>query len=210
MTPDPEPGLALGPLEIHVWSFSLGDAARGRRLPRAREIRAELLARYLEIDSERLEIIAAPGGKPVLADGSLQFSLSHSEAHAMLAVSRSLPVGIDLDQPRRPSEHRRGVRLEQGIRDRCSAREGAHVLAAADPLDEWTRLWTRKEAVVKATGQGVLDQLAQIDVLDESVVGLDGALTGSWRCLDLEPPWAGFHAAVAFPDVPGVNLVARR
>lgn len=194
----------LGEREVHVWSFSLGDPPRGRRRQAAREQRAAILASYLGVAASEVALVETETGKPALADRSLEFNLSHSGTLAVLAVSRSLPVGVDLEV------RRDSIDLTKGIRDRCTEREGRHVLAAADPHDEWVRLWTRKEAVVKADGTGVLDQLADVDVLEEQVRCVDGAVDGSWRCLDLDPPASGFHLALAVPDVPDVLVIQRR
>lgn len=196
----------LDPHEVHVWSFSLGDPPRGQRREIARRGRAAILARYLGVPAEAVRIAHAPGGKPIMApDGTgegaeLEFNLSHSGTHAVLAVARSLPVGIDLEA------HRDSIDLQKGIRDRCTAREGDWVLASADPHGEWVRLWARKEAVVKATGEGVLDQLGRIDVLGEHVTGVEDEPSGRWRCVDLRPPGPGFHLALAFPDLSDVRV----
>lgn len=190
--------------EVHVWSFPLGEPARGLRRQLARGRRTEILASYLGVAPDEVQIVRADAGKPALAGGELEFNLSHSGTLAVLAVARSLPVGIDLEM------RRETVDLERGIRDRCSAREGDWVRAAADPYDAWVRLWSRKEAVVKATGEGVLDQLASIDVLDEIVVRTDVASDERWRCLDLDPPAAGYHLALALPALEGVRVVSVR
>ena len=195
--------LTLDDHEVHVWSFAVGDAARGGRRQLARERRAEILAAYLGVTADAIKLSELDGGKPVLSNRALEFNLSHSGKCALLAVSRTLPVGVDVEA------RRDSIDLVKGIRDRCTAREGQRVMAAADPHAEWVRLWTRKEAVVKATGVGVLDQLGAIDVLDEVVVGSEGALEGSWRCVDIDPPAPGFYAALSLPDVAGVRIVMR-
>jgi 4'-phosphopantetheinyl transferase len=197
----------LADSEVHVWSFSLGEAARGERRALARARRAEILGGYLGTDAGERVVAAAPGGKPMLADGGVQFNLSHCGTLAVLAVARSLAVGIDLER------RRESIDLGRCIRDRCSDREGRAVMTAADPYDEWVRLWTRKEAVVKADGTGVLDQLDRVDVLEELVLGIDGALDGRWRCLDLEPDPSspGLHLALALPaDVDGIRVIRQR
>jgi phosphopantetheinyl transferase len=196
--------LALSDGEVHVWSFAIGEADRGARRQLARERRAEILAAYLGVPVDAVRLSELDGGKPVLSDRALEFNLSHSGAFALLAVSRELPVGVDVEA------RRDSIDLVKGIRDRCTAREGEHVMTATDPSAAWVRLWTRKEAVVKATGAGVLDQLGSIDVLDEVVIGHDGALDGSWRCLDLDPPARGFHAALSLPNVAGIRILMRQ
>jgi phosphopantetheinyl transferase len=195
---------------VDIWTLSLAAAGRGARRALAHRARAAILSRYLDCDAAAIELVTTPAGKPLLAGDDLQFSLTHSGPLAMLAVSLELPVGIDLDEPRRPSPGRHGIDLTRGIRDRCSKREGDYVRAAADPLDAWTRLWVRKEAVVKASGDGLADQLAAIDVLDERVSAAAAALTGEWRCIDLASPQTGYHAALAYAQAGGPIAVRRR
>ena len=80
----------------------------------------------------------------MLADGALEFNLSHSGELALVAVSRDLPVGVDLEHPRTFKNH-------AGMARRiCTADELAHLDAAEDG-DAPLRLWVR---AVKATGAG--------------------------------------------------------
>ncbi len=130
------------------------------------------------------EIIREPGGKPYV-DGGPHFNLSHSGALAMIAVSASTPVGVDLERPARRSR-------ADLVRRVCSTAEQAHVAAAADPDAAFIRLWVRKEAVLKASGEGLrgsLDRLAALDVL--------GAIAEGFRVDDLPSPAPGYVAALA-------------
>lgn len=81
------------------------------------------------------------------------------------------------------------------------------IAAAATPAEQasvFLRLWTRKEAVLKAAGCGLLGGLDGVDVSQEplSPVTLRGATDESaescWRVQDLEPI-DGFAGAVAAP-----------
>jgi 4'-phosphopantetheinyl transferase len=190
----------LGPLTVHVWVVPLDDPVKQRRHELAHAAQDRILAAYLEIEPQALEYRTLAGGKPVLADGALEFNLSHSGDLALVAVSRDLPVGVDL-------EHPRGFRDEPRMARRiCSARELEHLAGPSDP-DELLRLWVRKEAVVKATGEGLVRLLGQIDVLNRRVAG-------GWLCLDLpvvtkRVPADGYRAAVAFPDRPGASVALR-
>jgi 4'-phosphopantetheinyl transferase len=172
-----------------------------RRHELAHAAQDQILATYLDVEPQVLEYATLPGGKPILAGGAIEFNLSHSGQLALVAVSRDLQVGVDL-------EHPRNFRNEAGMARRiCTASELEH-LARTDARDELLRLWVRKEAVVKATGEGLVRPVSEIDVLDNRV-------TGGWRCLDLPRIGAdgvrgdGYRAAVALPDLPGVSVALR-
>lgn len=85
-------------------------------------------------------------GKPYI-EGAPYFSISHCKAGIAVAVSDE-PVGIDIE----------GIRHAEDdlIKRVCSAREQQTIAESADPDRAFTRLWTQKEAVVKAQGVGIL------------------------------------------------------
>ena len=104
-----------------------------------------------------LAIAAQPEGKPYLMDSDYHFSLSHSGSFAACALSDA-PVGIDLE---------RRVRMRDALLRRSfSPEEQALIREHADPSLLFTRLWTGKESCVKATGQGILFPLRDIQPLD--------------------------------------------
>lgn len=98
-------------------------------------------------------------GKPFLPGGP-SFNQSHSEDRLMIAVAGSGRLGVDI-------EERRTVRLMLGIADKNFARDEAARLHAA-PADErrrlFFRIWTRKEAFLKALGVGLTHPLRSFSV----------------------------------------------
>lgn len=95
-------------------------------------------------------------GKPFLPGGP-EFNLSHSGGLACLAISDRV-LGVDIEAHRL---------IEDGVAERFfSAAEYARLSAL--PAPEWTpgffRCWTRKEAVVKAMGDGLSIPLDRFDV----------------------------------------------
>jgi 4'-phosphopantetheinyl transferase len=90
-------------------------------------------------------------GRPRLAEGEASFNLSHSGPHALVAVGAG-PIGTDIESAaRRPVAA--GV-----VRRCCSAAEQSWLAAlpAGDQPAAFLRLWTRKEAVAKALGLGLV------------------------------------------------------
>ena len=178
---------ALGSDDVHVWTVPLG--RRNRQLA-GQALRA-ILGGYLDAPPDSLQIETTPDGKPYLRTDQLHFNLSHSDNLALVAVSGQAPVGIDV-------EHARAFRAPDRLARRiCSEREYASLGRFGHPPGtppeaqrQLLRLWVRKEAVLKGTGEGIGRALDEVDVLDDEIAG-------GWRCLDLPSPAPGFLAAVA-------------
>jgi 4'-phosphopantetheinyl transferase len=102
--------------------------------------------------------------KPSLApphDGSgVNFNISHSGGIALLAFARRREVGVDVEQIRRDSD------LQAIARRFFSANEQTQLARLTDDerVDAFFRCWTRKEAYIKATGDGLSLPLSQFDV----------------------------------------------
>ena len=89
-----------------------------------------------------------PWGKPLLAENStIHFSLSHSGPWAVCAVSGE-PVGVDVELPRctLPVAQRYFQPVEL---------EGLETLDRYSQMDQLNRIWTAKEAFLKALGRGL-------------------------------------------------------
>jgi 4'-phosphopantetheinyl transferase len=126
-----------------------------------------ILAEQLRCSPKTLSFRRGTYGKPAL-DGAeantLEFNLSHSDERALVATAWHRRVGVDL-------ERRRSIPDAQVVaRDFFSPTEFA-ALRAAPPAardDAFLRCWTRKEAYLKARGDGLTLPLHEFDVtLDE-------------------------------------------
>lgn len=109
-----------------------------------------VLASYLGIEPRAVRLGAAPDGRP-LVEGLAGFSLAHCATHAALAVAATRWVGVDIEGQRPEID-------ALAIARRHFAPEESAVLGAL-PLVElppaFDRLWTCKEAFVKAIGLGL-------------------------------------------------------
>jgi hypothetical protein len=120
---------------------------------------------------------------------ALHFNISHSGELVALAIAHE-PVGIDIEEIRVTRD------LHRIARRFFSAEEAERVDADAD---QFFRIWTAKEAVVKAIGSGVFDHLQSFTVPRDAgepspVQGREG-----WVVCALEPPLVGYRAAIAMP-----------
>jgi hypothetical protein len=196
----------FGEGDVHVWVVPLDDPDKKRRRELAHLAEGIVLASYLGVTPAMLEHERGPGGKPRLRGEPLQYNLSHSERVALVGVSRELALGVDVQGPHPTTEK------SWFAKRICSAREYEY-FGGAPGADDLLRLWARKEAVIKARGEGSYVAVGEIDVLDMEI-------DGGWLCLDIPgtelADWPGFHAAVAFrdrPDLraapPGISLTVR-
>jgi 4'-phosphopantetheinyl transferase len=163
--------------------LSADERARAARLRRAEDrlrfvvARARLrllLARHAGGAAEDLRFAYGPFGKPSLPEcGSLRFNLAHAADTALLAIAAGREVGIDLE----PLD--RGRDLEDVARTFFSPAERAALAALAPPRRAAAimRCWCRKEAYVKARGDGLTRSLATFDVAVDG--GADGDANGS-------------------------------
>jgi 4'-phosphopantetheinyl transferase len=98
-------------------------------------------------------------GKPFLPDCP-SFNLSHSGSWVACAVGRSEPVGIDVEA----FEHLQDYRDLLATTTHPAEYRSIDEAAPDRRLALFKRCWTRKEAVLKATGKGLSDDLCSIDV----------------------------------------------
>jgi len=139
-----------------------------------RGILRTVLAAYLATDPRKLILQNSSRNKPKLGppygESGICFNVAHSGEVALLAFARRREVGVDVEQIRRD------VEVETLARRFFSPHEQKQLAAVAsdDKVEAFFRCWTRKEAYVKAIGEGLLLPLHQFDVSVEA--GSDNAL----------------------------------
>ncbi len=101
-------------------------------------------------DADFSEIKTDSSGKPYIAGLGFHFNLSHSESFAA-AVFSAYPTGIDIETKRKVNLRIAGHFFTEYEKDILKS--------AIDPDLEFLRIWTRKEAFSKATGDGILHTL---------------------------------------------------
>lgn len=188
--------------EVHLWFFAhWPDARDSARSPALRAC----LARYLDVaTADDVVIDIEANGKPRLR-GDLHFNVSHSGGALLIAVSRDQDVGVDLEFSRRS---RRVVELAQRWFDPAEA-AALQTLPEALRQTAFLRLWTCKEAALKADGGGIASGLHRIAFAMNPAGGIDGATDGVWKVVGVEPA-PGYLGAVAWRgvDVPVKAFVA--
>jgi 4'-phosphopantetheinyl transferase len=158
-----------------------------RRFRVARAALRAILASYLDLAPSALAFDYGPRGKPRLVGAAgLDFNLAHSHELALCAVTPGQPVGVDLEWLRPMAD------LLPLARTAFSAGEVAALLALpeAERLAAFFRGWTRKEAYIKARGDGLALPLDGFDV--SLAPGQPPALLAS-RLDPAEPARWSFH-----------------
>jgi 4'-phosphopantetheinyl transferase len=161
-----------------------------------------ILAHYLDLAPQDVRFRYGSHGKPALDPAQngadLRFNLSHTDGLALLAVAPGRELGVDVERIRK------GIAQEE-IAERFFARAEVADLRAlpADSQDDaFYACWTRKEAYLKARGEGLsipLDQFTVTLVPGEPAallhVVLDPEEVKRWSLHDLDAG-PGYRAAL--------------
>lgn len=222
------PAIPLGPIssgDVHVWRVNVDspeiqtgrlasylsedEAARSghfhferdrRRFIVARGLLREVLALYIQKEPRELHFSYNPFGKPALADNeSLRFNLSHSAELILIGITCRRDIGIDVEQIHRD------LAVESIARRFFTPREVNQLekLSASNRLAMFYRYWTRKEAYVKAIGEGISFPLERCEVsmirgrsLEPVVRSWNTRESSPWYVQDLHPG-RDYAAAIA-------------
>jgi len=227
----PPAALSLSGDEVHVWgarlqlpaerieelSFLLSAderarAARfrfpeyGERFTATRGVLRLLLGGYLDAAPESLCFAYGDHGKPFLSGphshSGLRFNLSHSHLIALYALTKYREVGIDVEYPR-PKTNWAKIAARFFAKGEVEALQN---LPAALQREGFFNCWTRKEAYLKARGEGITIALDSFTVSlkpGEPAALLssdkDPEEVGRWRLQGLIPE-PGYVAAVCAED----------
>lgn len=122
-----------------------------------------ILAGQLNTDPMTVKYSFGETGKPKISTDQnpdhLCFNLSHSHELAVIAISLNTPLGVDIEHVRESVDH-------LGLAERYFSKEEfskMSELTGKEQIQTFYRAWTRKEAVLKARGQGIT-QIENISV----------------------------------------------
>lgn len=161
-----------------------------------------LLGSYLGVPGKAVKITRNRKGKPVLDPlthgGGLHFSMAKSNDRLLLGLSTSDYLGVDLEPLCRRAHRPLGVAsryFSAAEFEQLNALEGELLQAS------FLRAWACKEAVVKASGLGIANQLCRFTVETDlerppRVLDFDGAPGRGWWLASVQPE-PGYLGAVA-------------
>lgn len=183
-----------------------------RHFVACRAAQRTILGSYLQVAPERVVFEYLPLGKPRLsvrrAGETIEFNVTNSGEWALLSIARKLPHGVDLEHVGRRCDH-------VALAERYFAPEERHALAKlpeSDRREAFFRCWTRKEAVLKATGTGLTFPLDRFVVTLSShepprMLSIEGCPTraAGWTLASFQPA-VGYQAALAWQTSDALQL----
>ncbi|MFZ1320224.1 MAG: 4'-phosphopantetheinyl transferase superfamily protein [Ignavibacteria bacterium] len=123
----------------------------------------KILSEYISIDADSINISYTEFGKPFIENSKINFNLSHSGDWCFIAVSLIKDIGIDIEKVRKIEDVLK-------IADRYFAiNEYEHIknFDSTEQINEFFRIWTLKEAFIKAIGEGLSFPLKNFSVISD-------------------------------------------
>lgn len=199
----------LASSDLHVWAVPLGgdpgayrdllSADEKERLQRYRFADHQrryqighgalrlILASYLNVEPTAIDFRLGPRGKPYVVGDGLHFNLSHSGKLALIGVATS-ELGVDVEKIRHLES------LQKIAERHFSDAEFAKLNVLQGDQQElgFYRCWTRKEAYIKALGEGLSMSLDSFDVSVDDNPELLACHDGredpcNWSMIDVSP-----------------------
>lgn len=195
-TPDDERARAvLSGDELARASKFVFDVDRNRYLAGRLALR-RLLGRYLDRPPSDVRFAYSSYGKPELPGETLRFNVAHSDDLAIIGLTEQDRLGVDVERIHEPED-------VEGLASRVFSRRELDVFRAlpdASKTQGFFNGWTRKEAFVKALGEGLSHPLDAFDVTlrpgeEPQLIEVGGspARAAAWSLFDLSPMdgWVG-------------------
>ena len=165
----------------------------------ARGALRQVLALYLSEKPDNVQFEYGKNGKPFVPNNPFQFNLSHAGEVALIGITKNHQIGIDVEIINRKVEVERVAQhfFAKGEIERLMA------LPEAQRYEAFFNCWTRKEAFIKATGDGLSFPLDQFEVTlkpnkkaELLVTYFDKKERDEWSLFDLKIK-DGYKAALA-------------
>ena len=118
-----------------------------------------ILSRYMDFSPSQIQFKRTSNGKPYVHFPTtfIKFNISHSENLILIALADH-EIGIDLEKVKDSFEY------NELSKTYFSHHEQKEITSSPLPKKTFYKLWTRKEAVLKASGIGITDELKNIEI----------------------------------------------
>lgn len=117
-----------------------------------------LLGERLAEDPARIIFSRGPYGKPYLQGSELRFNLSDTKDAMLVGITKRGEIGVDIESMQRRVDH---LAVSEHY---FTPEEIESIAVAPDSKRRFLEFWTRKEAVLKASGVGIMDDLKVLRV----------------------------------------------
>lgn len=124
----------------------------------------KILSSFVNVFPQNIVFNVCFNQKPYVDD--IKFNVSHCGDLVLIAVSQN-DVGIDIEFNKRDFEFKSLLDLT------FNQKEINLIENSVDSTSVFFWLWTRKEALLKATGEGIIDEMNQLSVLDDNIFRLN-------------------------------------
>ena len=153
-----------------------------------RSMLRRLLSRYLSVPAQDITFKLGPRGKPRIPSSDIVFNTSHSGTMFACAISTGAELGADIEQIRVVQD------IESMAKHFFAPNEVARLLSLPPEQKQaaFFECWTRKEAVIKATGEGVYRRLDSFEVsfgpaAECRLERLDSEIRPQWQIQSFQP-----------------------
>lgn len=118
-----------------------------------------VLAKYLSTHTTEISFGRAEFGKPYLLDHkSLRFNFSDTKDAILIGVTKDCEIGVDIETLNRELDH-------EGVADHYfTDAEIKELKNSSEPKRRFLEYWTRKEAILKSSGVGIMDDVRVLQV----------------------------------------------
>jgi 4'-phosphopantetheinyl transferase len=234
--PFPPDDLSLSKDDVYVWcanlnspDISIGQMAQVlsvdelRRAERfhflehrnqfitAHALLRKLLANYTNIEADRISFEYGKNGKPFLSEKfsneKIRFNLSRSNGYAIFAFAYDREIGVDIEYVKEFADMDKVAEQVFSPEDNAVLRSFAKI----EKKEAFFTFWSRKEAYLKAIGEGFSSASDTIDISSYTIGGSifiyskgDSVAKNCWTIQDLRP-LPGFVAASAVEGTGAVH-----
>jgi phosphopantetheine--protein transferase-like protein len=118
-----------------------------------------VLSQRLKVKPEEISYFTYGRGKPGIKNSSLSFNISHSGDAFAFAISDNNGLGVDIEK------YNKEINIKAVVERFFSAEERSFIFDSPNEASNlFFLLWTRKEALLKAFGTGIIPDLTQVEV----------------------------------------------
>lgn len=137
-------------VQLSVHDFDHRSAYQHYKKENIYQQRDTIIANALNLPQAHLRYATAEHGKPYLVNHALQFNQSHSQHYYALALSTNVQdIGVDIESIARK------IRFEALAKHAFHPEEYQNWKNSNEDAKYWFKVWTTKEAILKAHGMGI-------------------------------------------------------